>query len=117
MTKDQVLQYVQEEYGVVADYPFSNEYTPSPVLRHKHNKKWFALLMNIPLCKLTGKSQDKVWAINVKCDQFLKPELLKKKGIYPAYHMSKIHWITAILNETEDEIVKMLIETSFFLTK
>lgn len=117
MTKENLLEFVKEEYGVTADYPFSEEWAPSPVLRHTDNKKWFAIAMNISKSKLGSASQERVWALNVKCDSMLKSALLQQKGFYVAYHMNKEHWISIVLDEADEEDVKFAISMSFDLTK
>ena len=117
MTKENLLRYIEEEYGIIADYPFSKEYSPSPVLRHKDNKKWFALGMNISKEKLGAKTDKMVWVFNFKCDPLLKGALLEKKGFYIAYHMSKEHWISVVLEEVEDEDLFFALSMSFDLTK
>jgi len=41
-----------------------------------------------------------------------------EEGIYPAYHMSKAHWVTVILDGTvAEDILKFLLEMSYDLTK
>ncbi len=117
MTKESLFEYIEEEYGVTADYPFANEWAPSPVFRHKDNKKWFALGMFIARNKLGVASDEKTWVLNLKCDPLLKNALFEKKGFYPSYHMSKEHWISVILDEATDEDVEFAISMSFDLTK
>ncbi len=117
MTKEKLFKFIEEEYAVNADFPFANEWSPSPVFRHQDNKKWFALGMFISRNKLGGNSDEKTWALNLKCDPILKNAFLEKKGFYPAYHMSKEHWISVVLDEADDEDVKFAISMSFDLTK
>ncbi len=41
-----------------------------------------------------------------------------ESGVLPAYHMSKVHWITVLLDGTADEDrLKFLLHQSFQLTK
>ena len=117
MTMEKLCKIIEEEYGITADYPFANEWSPSPVFRHKGNKKWFAIAMNIPKCRVSGNSDERVWVMCVKCDQIIKPALLEKKGFYPAYHMNKQHWISLILEEADDEDLKFAVSMSYDLTK
>lgn len=46
MKKEQFLQWNLEQYGVAPDYPFEN--SEAAVLRHRDNRKWYALLMRVP---------------------------------------------------------------------
>ena len=71
--------------------------------------------MNIDISKI-DKGKGDVEVINVKIPRDRVPKLIKEKGIYEAYHMSKKDWITIILNDTlEDEIIINLIGESYDL--
>lgn len=117
MTKESLFEYIEGEYGVNADYPFSEHWNPSPVFRHKDNKKWFALGMFISRNKLHGGAGDNTWVLNVKCDPLLKNALFDKKGFYPSYHMNREHWISIVLDEADSEDVKFAVSMSYDLTK
>lgn len=116
MTRQQLLEYVKEEFGVEPDKPFNNDFD-SMVLRHKDNKKWFALVMQVAKNKLTGSDGRIVDVLNLKCEPMLRQPLMQNKGIYECYHMNKIHWISVILEEVSLEDVKPLLDMSFELTK
>ena len=45
--REEIFQDEKKKYKVEPDYPFSTALT-YPVLRHKDNRKWFALIMDIP---------------------------------------------------------------------
>ena len=38
-------------------------------------------------------------------------------GVYPAYHMNKLHWISVLLSDAPDEVVEFLVNASFEATK
>ena len=44
MTKTELFEFIKTEYNVEPDYPFDDE---NAVFRHRSNRKWFALVMNI----------------------------------------------------------------------
>ena len=83
------------------------------VFRNTPSDKWFAIIMNIDKSKIDSKSKGEVEVINVKSDD--NTEIyLKKKGIYPAYHMNKKSWITIILDDTlSDEEILNIISASY----
>lgn len=116
MTREELFEYVKDEYGIEPDYPFDKDFTTG-VLRHKSNKKWFALVMVLPKNKVYGDCDNIVEVVNLKCDPMLRGSLLGEKGIYTAYHMNKVHWVTLVLSEASEENVKTLIDLSFSLTK
>ena len=115
MQKKLLFERIKKVYGVEPDYPFNDE---NAVFRHKHNKKWFALVMSIPENKFGLKSDKKVDVVNLKCDPNLTEELFRDFGIFPAYHMSKTKWISVLLDGRVDfEKVKMLVDVSYYLTE
>ncbi len=38
-------------------------------------------------------------------------------GVYQAYHMNKLHWISVLLPDATDDVVKFLVNVSFEATK
>ena len=113
--KEQIFTYVREQYGVEPDYPFSTapEY---PVLRHRGNRKWFALLMDVPREKLGLKGSEPVDIINLKCDM-MAGALRMQPGILPAYHMHRDSWVSILLDGTVPaEDILPLIDLSYQLT-
>ncbi len=115
MTKQQVIDYVKDEYGVAEEYLWKDG--KNCVLRHKGTKKWFGVLMLVEKSKFGFQDNLIVEVLNVKVDPILKAGLLGNKGNYPVYHMNKTHWISIILEEAEEKDVKLLIDMSFDLTK
>lgn len=81
----------------LADYPWTD--TPrAAVFRHTGNRKWFALVMDVPRDKLGLPGTEKLDIVNFKCDPILIASLRGEAGIFPAYHMNKANWITAALD-------------------
>lgn len=109
--------HITHTYGATAEYPWAS--APSyGVYRHSHNKKWFAVIMDIPASKLGLKNDEIISIVNLKCDPILIGSLHKDNGIYPAYHMNKSYWISVVLDGTVDtEKLKWLTEISHTLTK
>ncbi len=66
------------------------------------NNKWFALVMKIKFSSLGFKSDEPVWAVNLKADPDLIPKVTDRKSIFPAYHMNKKYWITVLLTAVTD---------------
>ena len=115
MQKNEILNWIKQVYNIEPDYPWAGD--GSAVFRHHDNKKWFALIMNIPANKLKIKSEKKVDILNVKCDPLFIHILQQQKGIFPAYHMNKWHWITILLDSTvKTDDIKALIDSSYTLT-
>ena len=115
MERKELFEWAKETYGTEPDYPWNDW---NCVLRHKHNNKWYALLMEIEETKLGINSDKIVDVLNVKCDPLLIGSLRMKEGFYPAYHMNKDKWISILMDGTvpANEIIE-LIELSYSLTK
>ena len=114
MDKQAFFNYCSERYSTNPDYPWDGEETA--VLRHKDNKKWFALVMNIERSKLGLDNKQKTDVINLKIPAELLGSFTREDAVYPAYHMNKAHWISIILSDAEDDTVKFLLNASYEIT-
>ena len=109
MTKQQFLSYCLNTYGTSPDYPFDEDFETA-VLRHGDNRKWYALLMRVSRRKFGFDSDEVIDGVNLK----LPTEM---SGVYPAYHTNKLHWISVLLPDTPDDVVRFLVNVSFEATK
>ena len=116
MTRQQVLQYVNEEYATVTQRLWL-KYPNYEVLRHENGGKWYGVIMDVPQKKI-GLEGDKVIDVLVLKG---KPEdvvhICDMKGFAPGYHMNKKHWFTVVLEEVEERVICELIDKSYELTK
>lgn len=117
MNREALDKHIKTAYNVTAEFPWMS--APSyAVYRHQSNKKWFAVIMDIPKSKLGFESDETVCIVNLKNDPIMIGSLHKDDGIFPAYHMNKSYWISVLLNGTvDDEKLKWLLDISFGLTK
>ncbi|WP_323703336.1 MmcQ/YjbR family DNA-binding protein [Mammaliicoccus sp. Dog046] len=114
--RTEVENYIKREFNIDPDYPWK-KHTNYAVFRHKHNQKWFGLLMNINESKLNIDGDKEVEVLNVKVIQEFIGSVRMKKGIYPAYHMNKNNWVSINLNECDSlEEIEYLIIDSYELT-
>ncbi len=95
-----IFRYVKKKYGVEPDYPLPT--APGfPVLRHKDNRKWFALIMDVPREKLGFVGTERINIINVKlADPLLAEILIQQPGYFYGYHISRGAWISILLDGT-----------------
>ena len=116
LNKQDLQKYIFDVYGVTPDFPW--ESNPAfAVYRHTNNRKWFALVMDIPKSRLGLREDGMIDVVNLKCDPVLIGSLRMEKGIFPAYHMSKDKWISVALDGSVDDVqIKMLLDMSFELT-
>lgn len=116
MTKEEFFKYNLEKYGIDPDYPFENDFETA-VLRHPDNKKWYALTMRVSKSKFGHKSDKAVWVVNMKLPIELFGSFNANDGVYPAYHMNKLHWISVLIEEAEKETIEFLTDVSFDATQ
>lgn len=116
MNREQFIQYISDEYGIDGEHLWA-KYPLFCVFRHSSNRKWFAVVMDVPKNKLGLEGTEPLDVVNLKCDPILVGSLRKETGIFPAYHMSKSNWISIALDgSVPDEQIKMLLEMSYDAT-
>ena len=108
---NRINKYIKEKYNNEPEFLWE-KFPGYGVYRNINNNKWYAIIMNLDLSKLDSGSGE-VEIINIKLDEEKIKELLKEKGFYKAYHMSKKDWISIILNDTlkDEEIINLLDES------
>ena len=117
MNREDLERYIAEVYSTQGENPWAQSPT-NTVFRHRHNRKWFAIIMDIPREKLGLPGGKIISVVNVKCDPRLIGSFREEPGIFPAYHMSKEHWITIALDgSVPNDTIKMLLDMSFEATK
>ncbi|OSQ25725.1 hypothetical protein CCON61_03370 [Campylobacter concisus] len=117
MTRSGVEGYIKEKFNVLGEQIFP-KYPNFSVFRHKKNKKWFALIMQLSASKLGLKSDEIIEVLNLKCSPDLAMVLVDEEQIFKAYHMNKKHWISVNLNsKISQKTVFDLIDESFTLSK
>ena len=116
MNREELEAYILNHYSTEPDYPWAD--TPrAAVFRHASNRKWFALVTEVPRDKLGLAGTEKLDIVNFKCDPVLIASLRGETGIFPAYHMNKTHWNTVDVNGgLEEETLRGMIDHSWELT-
>lgn len=116
MNRSELEKFISDNYVCTSDFPWM-QYPSFRVFRHSNNKKWFAVIMDIPKNKIGLPSDDIISVVNLKSDPIMVGSLLRENGFFPAYHMTKNSWITVALDgSADDEKIKMLLDMSFEAT-
>lgn len=116
MERAALIDFIKEYFASSPEYLFSDDLNTA-VFRHSDNRKWFALIMNIPREKLGLYGKKNVDVVNLKCDPLLTGSLIKDGGVFPAYHMNKEKWISVLLDGSVDaDKIRWLTGLSFELT-
>ena len=116
MTKQEFLIYCMNTYNTPPDYPFDEDFETA-VLRHKDNRKWYAIVMRVSRRKFGLDSDEVIDVVNLKLPTEMFGSFGAADGVYPAYHMNKLHWISVLLPDAPEDVVKFLVNASFEATK
>ena len=116
MTKQQFLEYCLHTYSTSPDYPFDADFETT-VLRHTDNRKWYAIVMRVSRRKFGFDSDEVIDVVNLKLPIEMFGSFGAVDGVYPAYHMNKLHWISVLLPDAPDDVVRFLVNVSFEATK
>ena len=116
MNRQELTAYLTDIYGTTGEHLFAR-YPNFEVFRHTGNKKWFAVLMDIPPKNLGLTGEGQIQVVDLKCDPRLIGSFREEPGIFPGWHMNKAHWLTVALDGTvEDEMIRFLVDMSYELT-
>ena len=116
MTKQTFLDYCRDTYSTVADYPFDDDFETA-VLRHSASRKWYAIVMRVSRRKFGFDSDEVIDVVNLKLPIEMFGSFSAADGVYPAYHMNKLHWISVLLPDAADDLIEFLVNVSFEATK
>ena len=116
MTKQDFFNVCLGSYGTLPDYPF-DDWMESAVFRHADNKKWYAIFLRVSRRKFGFDSDETVDVVNLKLPTEMFGSLGAADGVYPAYHMNKLHWISVLLPDAPDVTVRFLTNASFEATR
>ncbi|MBR3845522.1 MAG: MmcQ/YjbR family DNA-binding protein [Clostridia bacterium] len=117
MNRQEFASYIEDFYGIKYDMPFEDDYD-AWCFRHPDNRKWFALVMSVKKSKLGLDGDGYIDVVNMKCAPEIMDDLYSERGVFPAYHMSKKHWLTLTLDGTcSDETIKWIARISYDLTR
>ena len=111
MTRQEIIDYCLTLPATYEDYPFDKITDPGKwtVMRHKTNKKSFAMIY-----ERHGKL-----CVNLKCDPF-EADFLRQMyvDLSPGYHMNKTHWNTITLGgDVPDDALRFMVEQSYGLIR
>ena len=115
MTKQEFLQYCQDTYATTPDCPFEDDFVTT-VVRHSDTRKWYGLVMRLSRRKFGQDSDEIIDVVNLKLPLDMFGAFGKEDGVYPAYHMNKLHWISVLLPDASDDVIRVLVNLSFQAT-
>ena len=116
MTKQAFLDFCFHTYGTLPDYPFEEDFETA-VLRHTGNRKWYAIVMKVSRRKFGFDSDEIIDVVNLKLPTEMFGSFGAADGVYPAYHMNKLHWISVLLPDAPEDTARFLAGVSFEVTR
>ena len=116
MTKQEFLEYCLNTYDTAPDYPF-DDWMELAVFRHADTKKWYAIALRVSRRKFGFDSDEVIDVVNLKLPTEMFGSFGSADGVYPAYHMNKLHWISVLLPDAPDDVLEFLVNASFEATK
>ncbi|MBE6675215.1 MAG: MmcQ/YjbR family DNA-binding protein [Ruminococcaceae bacterium] len=116
MTKQEFFTYCKESFGTLPDYPFEEDFETA-VMRHTATRKWYAIAMRVPRRKFGQASDEVIDVVNLKLPTEMFGSFGADVGVYPAYHMNKLHWISVLLPDVPEDVAQFLIGVSFEATR
>lgn len=117
MNREELAVYLTDTYGSEGENLFA-KYPRFLVFRHNGNRKWYAVIMDIPRKNLGLSGEGQTQVVNLKCDTRMIGSFREEPGIFPGWHMNKAHWLTVALEGcVDDEKIKFLVDMSYELTK
>ena len=117
MTRLELAAYLTDTYSTTGDTLFA-KHPGFLVFRHNRNRKWFAVIMDIPRRNLGLSGEGEISVVNLKCDPRMIGTFREEPGIFPGWHMNKAHWLSVALDGTaEEETIRFLVDMSYELTK
>ena len=116
MTKRSFLEYCLNTYGTSPDYPF-DDLLATAVLRHADTRKWYAIVMKVSRRKFGFDNDEAIDVVNLKLPTEMFGSFGAADGVYPAYHMNKLHWISVLLPDAPNDVLQFLLNVSFKATR
>ncbi|MBR3999922.1 MAG: MmcQ/YjbR family DNA-binding protein, partial [Clostridia bacterium] len=78
---------------------------------------WYALIMRVSRRKFGIDSDEVIDVVNLKLPLEMYGSFGAADGVYPAYHMNKLHWISVLLPDAADDLIEFLTNVSYETTK
>ena len=73
--------------------------------------------MRVSRRKFGLDSDELVDVVNLKLPIEMFGSFDASDGVYPAYHMNKLHWISVLLPDAKEALIDLLVNASYEVTK
>lgn len=115
--REKVYGYVKRKYGSEPEYLW-RRFPDYAIFRHVDNRKWYALIMDVPLKNLGLPGEGRVDILNVKLDDpLLVDVLVQREGYLRGYHISRGNWVSIMLDGSVPmKEIREMIDLSYRVT-
>lgn len=112
---NRISSLIKQKYGDTPEFLWE-KFPGFGVFRNPDSGKWYGLISRVDFSKLDKSKKGEVEILNIKLDEEEVIQLQKTNGFYPAYHMNKKSWITAVLDDTifDAELMKLIEKSHVF---
>ena len=112
-----LIEHIRETFDDEPEFLWE-KYPGYAVFRRKDNRKWYALIANIPKKYLKLGGDEEIEILNVRIEPEELDRLADGEKYFRGYHMNKRSWLIVLLDDclTDEELCTRL-ERSYQLAK
>ena len=92
-----LIEYVRKTYGDSPEFLWKKS-PRNAILRRKDSGKWYGALLTVSKRKLGIESDEMAEILNFRISAVELEGIIDGKMYFPAYHMNKKHWCSAVLD-------------------
>ncbi len=110
-----VVEYIREKFSDAPEFLWE-KFPNYAVFRRKNNRKWYAVIMNVPKNKLRLDGAEEIEILNLRVEPEELDKIFDGEKYFRGWHMNKKSWLTLRLDETlTDEEISARLEKSYRL--
>ena len=110
-----LVEYIHEKFSDKPEFLWE-KYPNFAVFRRKDNRKWYAVIMNVPKNKLGLEGAEEIEILNLRVEPEELDKIFDGEKYFRGWHMNKKSWLTLRLDETLTfEEISARLEKSYIL--
>ena len=112
-----LADYIREHFDDAPEFLWE-KYPNFAVFRRKDNRKWYAVIMNVPKNKLELDGAEEIEIVDLRIAPAELDRIVDGEKYFRGWHMNKKSWLTLRLDETLPfEEISARLEESYRLAK
>ena len=110
-----VVEYIRENFSDAPEFLWE-KFPNFAVFRRKDNRKWYAVIMNVPRNKLQLDGAEELEILNLRVEPEELDRIFDSEKYFRGWHMNKRSWLTLRLDDTlTDEEISARLSKSYEL--